>query len=264
MRSPGTAFDLRAALRAELESAANAMSGPRVGAKAVRRCRVRLKRAQALARVGRVCAPGLSAVFADSARGLMRLLAQFREPAAMAEAARATAQDAGKKTAAALIEAAVRLEAERRAADPLDADGAIARIEDLIALAQVWPEPSPRQVRTGARRLKRRARRARRRALGGRDAKRRQEWRNCEKQRLFAAEALGRDWPGRRRRKAGAQLSDLLGRERDALLLARRLEAEPELAGGAPAAARAITALNRRAAKLARRADRIGAEMRGG
>ena len=83
MRSPGPAFDLRAALSRELRGAATALdAGDKP--KAIHQARVRLKRARALARVGHACAPGLSNVFNDSARAVMRTLAQVRDLAALA------------------------------------------------------------------------------------------------------------------------------------------------------------------------------------
>ena len=55
-----------------------------------------------------------------------------------------------------------------------------------------------------------------------------------------------------------------LGRERDALLLIERIEAEPALAGAEKAARRALTALAARRAKLARAADKLGARLHAG
>ncbi|MFN3465779.1 MAG: CHAD domain-containing protein, partial [Terricaulis sp.] len=86
MRSPGPAFDLRAALTEELRAAIDELETVQADPKAVHRCRVRVKRARALARIGRACAPGLSTVFVDSARSLMRNLALSRDQAALTEA----------------------------------------------------------------------------------------------------------------------------------------------------------------------------------
>ena len=76
MRSPESAFDLRAALSEELTAAIDELDASSSDFRAVHRCRVRVKRARALARVGHSGAPGLSGVFNDTARGVMRMLAQ--------------------------------------------------------------------------------------------------------------------------------------------------------------------------------------------
>ena len=54
MRSPGAAFDLRAALTQELSAAIEEIDTPIPRPAAVHRCRVRLKRARALATRRRV------------------------------------------------------------------------------------------------------------------------------------------------------------------------------------------------------------------
>lgn len=87
MRSPGPAFNLRAALTQELHAAAEELDKSPGKPKTIHRARVRLKRARALARIGHACAPGLSNVFNDSARAVMRTLAEARDLAALAEAA---------------------------------------------------------------------------------------------------------------------------------------------------------------------------------
>ena len=63
MRSPAPAFDLRAALIGELRSALEQLDAADREPHAVHRCRVHIKRARALARVGRACAPGLANVY---------------------------------------------------------------------------------------------------------------------------------------------------------------------------------------------------------
>lgn len=259
MRSPGPAFDLRVALSKELRAALEELED--LGrAKAIHRCRVRLKRARALARVGRACAPGLSAVFNESARGVMRMLARPRELAALAETARQVAAKSGKQNEQALDDVAAALDAERAALSALDITAARNGLRDLAALAQVWPEASPRQIKRGAMRIIRRARRARRRGHGAPQAELRHEWRKREKDRLFAAMLLKEAWPKPRQRKLGEKLGDALGDERDAQLLIRRLRTDPVLAGAdASARKRAIRALKKRRKKLANRADDIGA-----
>ena len=88
------------------------------------------------------------------------------------------------------------------------------------------------------------------------------EWRIREKDRYLAATILDEAWPGKRRRKRGEKIADALGGERDALLLMERLVAEPALAGDERDLRRTLKALNRRRAKLARRADALAAGMR--
>jgi hypothetical protein len=261
MRSPGPAFDLRAALSEELSAAIDELDASLARPKAVHRCRVRVKRARALARVGRGGAPGLAGVFNDTARGVMRTLAQSRDLSALADAARGVGRKTRRKAAAALETLADNLEALRLAAPGLNMEAARAGLKDLLALAMVWPEASPRQVRRGAERIVRRARRARRRGHRAKDAAPRHEWRKREKDRYYAALLLEEAWPCERRRKLGERLGDALGQEHDMLLLLERLEAAPELAGEGKAAARAVKALERRRKEAAQRADAIGARL---
>ena len=79
MRSPGAAFDLRGALVEEVQSAAEIFESNPTKPKAIHRCRVALKRARALAAVGRASAPGLAEVFNDFTRTIMRTLGRARD-----------------------------------------------------------------------------------------------------------------------------------------------------------------------------------------
>ena len=266
MRSPASAFDLRAAMTEEIRAALGELEAAPAKAKAVHRCRVRLKRARALARLGRACAPGLAAAFNQSARTAMRALAPERDLAASAGAARRLARKSGGKSAAALAALAHGLDCARAALAPPNPDFASASLKDLLALAQVWPQASARQIAKGAHRLARRARRARRRGRIAGAPARRHEWRKCEKDRLYTVTLLGKTWPQRRkrRRKQSKQLSLLLGRERDALLLIERVTANPALAGSAQGGQRALKALKRHAERLARRANAAGAKLHAG
>lgn len=231
---------------------------------AVHRCRVRLKRARALARVGRACAPGMSERFNEAARVLMHTLATPRELTALAETARITAKQTGPRRAAALLQAASALEAERDALPPLDLEAVRTSLAEIGALAQVWPEASPGQVKRGAARIVRRARKARTRGRGAIEHVLRHEWRKREKDRLFGAMLLDKTWPAPRRRKLGQKLGDVLGDERDALILLDRLQQNPRLAGGDKATERAVRALRKRCARLGKRADAIGARLHSG
>jgi hypothetical protein len=259
MRSPGPALNLRAALTQELRAAAEELEKIESKPRAIHRARVRLKRARALARVGRACAPGLSEVFNDSARSVMRMLAEARDLAALAEAARKTAKHAHKSEAAALEAIAEEIDAERAAIGGPDIDTLGSGLRDLIALAQVWPEASARQIERGASRLVRKARRARKRAQEVGNPQRRHQWRKREKDRLFAATLLEDAWPTRRRRKLGEKLGDVLGDERDALLLIEHVLNAPLCDG--KTGKRALKALQRRLGKLSCRANDLGARV---
>src|SRR5262245_24963904 len=262
MRSPGQAFDLRAALSEELRAAMDELEASFGRPKAVHRCRVRVKRARALARVGSAGAPGLAGVFNDTARGVMRTLAQARETAALASAARGLSRKAHKKAASALEAVAENLDAARRAAPGLNMEATRAGLKDLLALAMVWPDASPRQIRRGAHRIVRRARRARRRGFAAKEPARRHEWRKREKDRFYAALLLDGAWPCARRRKLSDRLGETLGEEHDVMLLLDQLEDAPGIAGeGRKASGRAIKALQQRRRRLARRADHIGARL---
>ena len=260
MRSPAAAFDLRAALSDEVRAAISELDKEPLRPKIVHRCRVRLKRARALSRIGRNGAPGLAKVFNDSARALMRSLAQERDLTSLADAARGLAKKTRKKESAALAAVAETFERARDTVAPMNLEAIRAGLKDLLALAHVWPEASPRQIARGAERIARRARRAQRRGHDSDAPARRHKWRKREKDRLFAVDLLNGAWPDdrKRRRKVGEKLADVLGHERDALLLIERIAAEPALAGGHDGAKRALKAVQRRRAKLSARADAIG------
>lgn len=256
MRSPGVAFDLRAAMTQELNAALEELESRANEAKTVHQCRLRLKKARALGRLGQGVAPGLAAVFNDTAQTVMRHLGQARDHTALADIARKLANKTGHRSATALIEVANGLHSAHEQAPPLDLDNVRAGIRDLIALAQVWPEPSARQIRTGAARLAKRARRAHRRATHAAEPHRRHDWRKREQSRLFAAMLLDRAWPRVRRRKDSKALTHVLGLERDAWLLLERIEHEPALGPDIEPAKRT---LRKYCARLRKRANKLGA-----
>lgn len=258
MRSPTGAFDLRAALTAEVQAALEDLNA-RNAEDCIHACRVRLKRARAIARLCGVGAPGLAGVFDDTARGVMRTLAAARSARALGQTARRLAKKSHGKEARAFEAMAQAFHATTPT--PLDVEAAYAGLKDLIALAQVWPEPSARQIRRGARRISGKARRAFRRAYAGEDAALRHDWRKREKDRLYAAEALGRAWPGRRRRKIAEALNEALGRERDARLLLQYMNIAPVLANEERGSERAARTLSKRCKRLAREADKLGVEL---
>jgi CHAD domain-containing protein len=264
MRSPGSTFDLRAALSDEVHGALSALEKGD-DQKTVHACRVRLKRARSLARVGHAFAPGLSAVFNDSARGIMRSLAEARNLGALAKAARDLGKKSRKRAAVGLRAASEALEGAREVAAPVDLAAVNAGLRDLLALAQVWPEASARQVKRGARRVARRARKAWRR---GSDpdalAEKRHEWRQREKDRLYAAALMDGVWPRPHRRGANKRLVDRLGREHDLMLLTQQLEASPSLAGDEASASAALKVLKARRKQLVERARRLATRLHAG
>lgn len=254
MRSP-LGFDLRGALSAELRAAEAALELSAHEPKAVHRCRVHLKRARALSRLGKEWAPGLAKVFNQTARAAMALLAHSRDAAALVEAAEAAAGRSGRKGAHALRALAASMTAVATTPPAFDLHAASVAVRDLHALAQVWPEASPRQIRAGAGKIARKARRLRAQALESSDANLRHEWRKREKDRFYVAELLDKAWPHRRRLKRSERLCNTLGGERDLRRLAERLQAGGVSAGGADADARALKALTRQLAKRMRKAN---------
>ncbi len=264
MRSPKPAFDLRAALAQEILAALDELDQAAQKHKSLHRCRIHLKRARALARVGRACAPGLSDVFNDAARGVMRLLAPQRDLHALSRSALALRKRAARKSAAALAEMADKLELERAALPALNVEATRAGLKDLLALAQVWPEASDRQIRRGAERIVKRARRAYHAARKLPEAENLHEWRKREKDRQYAALILGARWPEAARRKTSAALTDMLGRSRDANLLLQKLRAEPALAGEGKAPLRAERVLQRSLRRMRDKEQALGARLHAG
>lgn len=261
MRSPGAALDLRASLVDELNTAIAALNDAAGEPKALHRCRVSIKRARALARVGHACAPGLGVVFNDAARSVMRVLSQARDLDALVEAAQRTRKRARPKTAAALDVLTLDIERERVAAFQVATEAAHTGLKDLLALAQVWPPASPRQIRRGGKRVARRARDAFKAAYESTDASVRHAWRRREKDRLYAAEMLKEQWPAPARLKTMAKLTDVLGRERDALLLLERLEQTSVSPEGQKSAERLRRLLQEDANRLTRRANKLGVRL---
>jgi CHAD domain-containing protein len=258
MRSPKNSFDLRTALSKEISAAIAELGEGPLKNKAAHSCRIRLKRARALAAVGRVSAPGLADVFDDSARGVMQTLGEARDLAVLTKAARSWKKAAKVRESKVFALAQKALATATQAQAPLDLSALRARLSDLLALAHVWPETSPRQIEKGARRLIRRARRAFYRGAG--TAAERHEWRKREHDRLYAAKLLGDAWPGgrKRRRKTGEKLTDLLGRERDRAMLAAYIAAQPIADKQIKRARRALRA---DAKQLAQRIDKLGAAL---
>lgn len=255
MRSPGAAFDLRGALVDEIRSAIEIFEGSPTRPKAIHRCRLALKRARALVEVGSVSAPGLAEVFTEAVATAMRTLATARDNWVLEKNARTLADQVSKKARRELHGLADRVEAFQRTAPPLNADNMRAKLKDLLALAQVWPDGSSRQAERGARHVARRARRAWRKARK-REPSSRHHWRGREIDRLYVASLLRQVWPENRprRRKLNAKLTEALGDERDLHLLMERLTADHPVNGGP----RALHELAKIRKRLVKRANKLG------
>lgn len=266
MRSPEAQFDLRAALIRELEEACGFARSVHADDAAVHQCRVRLKRARALTRLGRDAAPGLAHVFNDAARAVMADLSHARDLAALSKRAVRLAQSQKAETKRALAEAAARLNIERRRLRAPDKAKAEHRVGELLALAKVWPETSDKQVRKGAKRLAKRARKAYRRGKHTKDENARHTWRKREKDRLYGLTLLRAHWPDKlaRRKDLSRKLSGLLGREREIMQLRARMIDNPAMCGGEEAAMRAIEACDKALQKISARADKFGARLHKG
>lgn len=261
MRSPRPQVDFRELLSRQVQNAATALAED-VDDHALHQARVALKKARALVRVGAASAPGLADLFQTAARATMRNLAPARDLLVQEHAAALAAAEAKGKRARALTRVAHALEAMRLTAPPADVAAARQGLRDLLALAQVWPENSERQLRRGAKAVSRRARRARRRGIGSHSVKRRHDWRMREKDRLLASGILGDAWPCKRRLRLSSRLTDALGKEHDIALLIERLESAPPAVDKPKTNKRALAALRERGVRLAALSDALGEELR--
>lgn len=259
MRQEAEAFDLKAALREELAAAQTALA-TLDGAPAVHRCRVAVKRARTLARIGAEGAPGLAEVFNSAARALMADLSAARDLSALASTARAQARKLNGAASGALKRAAAVLNDLADAAGLPAKDVTQQRLRELIELAEVWPAPTERQVKAGLVTILKRARRAAKRARGKGKPELRHKWRKREKDRHYAALLAGQAWPPKYKRRRGRaqKLTRALGGERELLLLMAKIEQTPDLAGGSKQAAQALRALSDAHRLRARKADRLG------
>ena len=212
--------------------------------------RVRLKRARMIARIGGVGAPGLAGVLMK-ARGV-RLMAAARETLA---SLRAMSPAPGLKAAAALNAAA-----NYETPPPRAASNCAGRTQRSACAGACLARAVARQIARGRAGM-RRAERAREAGLDHKHQAARHRWRRREKERLYAAEALGADWPGPRRRNLAARLCDALGKERDALILLERLISTPLPANAEPTPKRALKALKARAKHWRKRSDKLGAKL---
>src|SRR5262249_3850076 len=155
---PTPAFDLKSALRIQLEAAIDAFENLRAD-DAVHRGRVALKRARALARLAQHAEPALSGQIIAQVRPIMQRFSHARDLTALEGCARpwaAIEQQAQVKQA--LLGVARRLTAKRKAAEAPDLESAVADVRRLIGYLAAWPDISDEAVSLGAARLARRAR----------------------------------------------------------------------------------------------------------
>ncbi|MGE0828798.1 MAG: CHAD domain-containing protein [Hyphomonadaceae bacterium] len=284
MLKQSPAFNLVAALTAQLETAANALEGPHPD-EAVHRGRTGLKRARALAHLARKAEPHLSEAAVTAIRPIMRSLSAARDLTALEAAAKAAADEAPTAIRPTLLGAARKLNAKRKlaveaptairptllgAARKLNAKRKLAveaplaaAASDTRALAGAvtgWPPVSTAALEAGAARLARRAKRAYAKVCKSKSEDDRHEWRQREKERLYAVLLLGPHWPASlpRRRRSAQRLGEALGRERDLSLLMDLFRQDPSLSDSPDEADRVLAALAKLHDKARKRADKLG------
>jgi hypothetical protein len=262
-RGADAPFDVRDAMASQIKAALAACVAEHLDEKSVHECRVHLKRARALARVGQFAAPGLFDVFNDVARDVMHALSAARDLAALAKAARDLAASSGPHRRQALLACAKTLDRERADLAPIETDKVRASLRDLIALTKVWPDVTDAHVRQGAAKIARRARKAYRQGYRAKRAELRHAWRKREKDRLYVVDLLSAHWPKdlAKRRASSRALAECLGKEREVLLLIEKLNANPALAGNAKATARALKASAKSGRHLRKTARKLGAKL---
>jgi CHAD domain-containing protein len=247
-------FSLQAAIAVQMKAAEDALSAPDAG-DAIHESRIALKRLRVLARVADYARPQAGAALELTAQAAMKRLAPARDLAALEHAAAAVAQDADGEALAFLTRAAGEFSRSRRAAESAalrEAEIALLRIGPIVAII---PEITRAAARRASADIAARARSTFKAAHGKRKILLRHAWRKREKDRRNAEMLLGAAWKGARRRKIGRDLTDALGRERDAMLLLDRLSASPRT----PKAVLRLIKRHRRL--LAQRADYLGAKL---
>jgi CHAD domain-containing protein len=253
-------FDLREALRAQLLASVAAFDGMSA-TEAVHRGRTALKRVRALARLGHETAPELAGQIIAGIRPIMRRFSDVRDLDAVAACAKFYGEQEEGRNRRGLMLLARKISKRRSAMNSPPLADAAREIRALVDAAQAWPLVSdPALVHDGARRMAARARKAFRSAQGTKGMEDRHTWRQREKERLYAALLLGDAWPKKlpRRRRRSQRLGELLGLERDTLLLLETLREAPALAGGPDDSDRLQVFLSRRLEKLRKQTDRLG------
>lgn len=256
----GPAPDFRDRLVASVEGAQESLTRPDPN-EAAHRCRVALKRARALTRLARIAAPEAARAFNAQARAVMATMSASRDFAAMADAARLTAAGARPRAKAALLRVAERLTQDASATAPQALKAAKAEIARLLIRAKSFPAVSDEDLAAGAEALRSRAERAFARAFGRSSAERRHDWRKRHKDVQVAAKMLGSAWAGIARPQRAAALGQILGAERDLLLLEERIAEDPGLAGGRAEAQKALHSVRLARRVMGAQADRLGARV---
>lgn len=252
--------DFRNRLVASVEAAQNSLKRANPN-DAAHRCRVALKRARALTRLARIATPDAARAFNAQAKAVMATMSASRDFAAMAEAARLAATGARPGAKAALLLAAEQLTQRAAAAAPKALKAAKTEIARLLLRAKAFPALSDKDLAAGAEDLHRRAERAYQRAHGRSAAERRHQWRKRHKDVQLAAKMLGPAWAGLVRPQRAAALGQILGAERDLLLLEARIATEPSLAGGRTAMGKALHSVRLARRVMGAQADQLGARV---
>ncbi|MBL8552310.1 MAG: CHAD domain-containing protein [Hyphomonadaceae bacterium] len=263
MLKPTPSFELREALCAQLEAAIAAFESPSP-VEAVHRGRTSLKRARALARLAHLCAPETAGQIISGIRAIMRRFSDVRDLDAIAACAKSYAEQEEGRTRKALFYLSRKVAARRHAMECPSLGEAARDARALAATAQGWPTIADKKhVRAGAERLDRRVRRAFKEAQLTGEVEDRHKWRQREKERLYAALLLGDAWPKKlpRRTQRAQRLGELLGRERDTMMLIAQVRREPALAGAPDDADLVQAFLGKKLKKLRKQTDKIGKDL---
>lgn len=226
--------------------------------RAIHAGRVRLKRVRAIARLALPAAPWTARRINRTAGEIMAGLSGVRDAQALEACARAMAARCKPKTARAF--AVIGDVIAKTAPAVPDLRHAAHEARNLAALARALPSLDNADLAAGAQRIARRARKAARAARGRREEALRHTWRKREKDRHYAMQilaAIGVKSPALRSRTTSA-LADLLGEERDVMLLRDWLDGrEAHRALKPKKRARAQKALAKRLRALAQKVDRL-------
>lgn len=251
---PPAPFSLRARIAEQVRAASEAVLLVN-SADAVHQTRIALKRLRVLSYIADEAIPQGGAGLEFAAQAAMHRLAHARDLAAVEHAARAVAKESKGPAQAFLVRAANEFALARRGAEITalsDASEALLRLTPII---EAVPEADTAVAQRAARVLVRRAKRAFTRAKGSKEVLKRHTWRKREKDRRYASMMLGDNWPGKARRKRAANVTEALGRERDAGLLLARLGAN------ARTPSVVLRQVKRYRRDLGKKADKLGARL---
>ncbi len=227
--------------------------------------RKKIKRLRSIARLlgphSDKSARRLERLFRDAGRRL----SAARDADAIAAAADALADRVHDPEARRAL--SVFAEARRTAGAPLAADirDAIELLNEAGALAACSPAPTRATVTAALGRMDARAAALFAAARGSERSEPLHEWRKRLKERWHAARVLGADDPrvDAERARLMRRVARALGIDRDLMLLAEAVDADPAACGGPEAAQAARAAIDTRRKPLQRKALRLGAEVHG-